>query len=459
MNNNPPNLQNNKKINYQYRPQSRQQAIILDVKTSLLLMALALTTLGFTSYYTLKNSNIISNYQAKTSTAPKTITTANTNLNNRVAAIGYIQTKQDPINLSATTFVEGARVQELLVKRTDQVKVGQIIAILDNRDRLLAAYNQAQKQVTVANARLQQVQAGAKTGEIQAQKAKFQATEAELQGQIDTQKAAIANLNAQLAGQTNAQKATINRLKAEVENATKECQRYKQLSVGGAISASEKDSICLKQTTSQDQLLEANVNLQRITNTLGEQINEAKSNLQRTINTLDQQIIEAQSSLEAVAEVRDVDVAVAMSELETAKSAVSKAEAELDLAYVRSPIDGQILQINTWAGETINNTKGIVTLGDTANMYVVAEVYETDINKIKIGQQATIDSGGITSKLTGTVEEIGLQIGTKDVLGTDPVADADARVVEVKIRLTPEASKQVTALTNLQVNVIINTNS
>jgi HlyD family secretion protein len=55
------------------------------------------------------------------------------------------------------------------------------------------------------------------------------------------------------------------------------------------------------------------------------------------------------------------------------------------------------------------------------------------------------------------VAEIGLQIGKKDVLGTDPVADADARVVEVKIRLDPSSSKQVADLTNLQVNVVIDT--
>nr|MDJ0649963.1 HlyD family efflux transporter periplasmic adaptor subunit [Xenococcaceae cyanobacterium MO_188.B19] len=132
-------------------------------------------------------------------------------------------------------------------------------------------------------------------------------------------------------------------------------------------------------------------------------------------------------------------------------------QADLELAYVKSPIEGQILEINTWSGELVNKTEGIVEVGNTENMYVVAEVYETDIARISIGQRAIITSGGIMPKLTGTVDDIGWQIGTKDVLSTDPVADVDARVVEVKIRLNPEDSQKVASLTNLQVNVIIET--
>jgi ABC exporter DevB family membrane fusion protein len=88
-------------------------------------------------------------------------------------------------------------------------------------------------------------------------------------------------------------------------------------------------------------------------------------------------------------------------------------------------------------------------------MDVVAEVYETDIHKVVIGQQATIKSQGLSSELTGKVTEIGLQIGKKDVLGTDPAADSDVRVVEVKISLDADSSQKVRTLTNLQVNVII----
>jgi len=51
------------------------------------------------------------------------------------------------------------------------VKTPQVITILDSRDCQQAALDQAQKQVRVAEANLAKVKAGAKNGEIQAQKA------------------------------------------------------------------------------------------------------------------------------------------------------------------------------------------------------------------------------------------------------------------------------------------------
>ncbi len=374
-----------------------------------------------------------------------------------VSAIGYLEPEGEVIKVSASAFREGARVEQLLVKRGEHITKGQTIAILDDRPRLQAVLEQAQKQVVANKARLAQVKAGAKKGDIEAQNAKFQEIQAELVGQINSQTASIANLKAQLQGQTNSQQANIDRLKAKLVNATKECQRYEFLLADGAIATSEKDRVCLLQETTQKQLTAAEVNLIEIKETLAQQISEAEANLARTKTTLTKQISQAEASFQAIAEVRPVDVSVAQAELEVAEAVVKRARADLALAYVKSPIAGQILEINTWPGEVVDKTEGIVEVGNTENMYVVAEVYETEIDRIRIGQRAIITSDGIKPKLTGTIEDVGWQIGTKDVLGTDPVADVDARVVEVKIRLHPEDSKQVANLTNLQVNVLIET--
>lgn len=375
---------------------------------------------------------------------------------NAVAALGYLEPQGEVINLSAPAFQEGVRVEQLLIKQGDKVKVGQVVAILDSRDRLQAALIQAQEQVRVVQARLEQVKAGAKQGDIKAQDARFERTKAELQGQIITQKATVASLEAQLQGEKSAQAATIERIEAELHNARTECGRYQWLYESGAVSASQRDSICLQEKTTRERLEEARATLTRIVTSRQEQINEATANLNRIVATEQKQIEEAQATLDAIAEVRPVDVQVAQAELATAQAAVQQAQANLDLAYVRSPREGQILKIHTWPGEIVSN-QGIIEIGKTDQMYVTAEVYETDISQIRIGQQATITADGVIEDLQGTVDEIGLQIATKDVLGTDPVADADARVVEVKIRLTPEDSQRVAGLTNLQVNAVIDT--
>ena len=66
---------------------------------------------------------------------------------------------------------------------------------------------------------------------------------------------------------------------------------------------------------------------------------------------------------------------------------------------------------------------------------------------------ATISSPALAAPVTGTVESIGLKVGRLDILGMDPVAEADARVIEVNILL--DDVEAVNALTNLQVEVEI----
>jgi HlyD family secretion protein len=188
--------------------------------------------------------------------------------------------------------------------------------------------------------------------------------------------------------------------------------------------------------------------------TIREQVNEVKATLNRIVKTGSEQTNEAKATLVSKAEVRPIDVQEAQAKVDSAIAAVERTQADLDLAYVRVPIDGQILKIHTRPGEVVGD-EGIADLGRTNQMYAVAEVYETDVGKVRLGQQTTITSKAFVGKLQGTVAQIGLQIDKKDVLDTDPAADVDARVVEVKIRLDPEDSKLVAGLTSLQVKVAI----
>jgi HlyD family secretion protein len=121
---------------------------------------------------------------------------------------------------------------------------------------------------------------------------------------------------------------------------------------------------------------------------------------------------------------------------------------------VRAPLAGQILKIHTRVGEKVS-AQGIAELGQTDRMMVVAEVYQTDVGKIQIGQTATISSQAFASEVKGTVAQIGLQVLRQNVFSGQPGENLDRRVVEVKIRLTPEDSKKVAQFTNLQVQVAI----
>ncbi|MDJ0590491.1 MAG: ABC exporter membrane fusion protein [Pleurocapsa sp. MO_226.B13] len=336
-----------------------------------------------------------------------------------VTALGRLEPSGEIIQVAVSSSAQGNQIEELSVKQGDKVQKGDIIAVLDSRDRALAALNQAREQVKVAEANLALVKAGAKTGEIQAQQA------------------AIARIQTERDNNIAAQQATIARIEAEVNNAQVEYQRYEQLYRDGAISASEKDSKYLTLATAKEQLAEAKANLNRIRS--GQQ----------------QQLAEAKATLDRIAEVRPVDVAIAEAEVRQAQAAVKVAQADLDKAYIKSPQAGTIIKILTRPGEIVSSDEGIVRIGQIDEMYAVAEVYQSDIGKVQLGQQVTVTSSAIDQKLTGTVETIGLEVERQEVVNTDPTANIDAKVVEVKVKLDEESSKKVAGLTNLLVNVQI----
>jgi HlyD family secretion protein len=140
--------------------------------------------------------------------------------------------------------------------------------------------------------------------------------------------------------------------------------------------------------------------------------------------------------------------------LDVARAELQRARAELERNQVRAPIDGQVLDVHARDGERVESD-GIVELGRTQDMYAVAEVYETDAGRVRVGQHATVRSPALPRPLAGQVDRVGLKVGKLDALGTDPAARTDARVVEVEIRLEPQASELAAALTHLQVEIEI----
>lgn len=336
-----------------------------------------------------------------------------------ISALGRISPKDEIITVSGSSAFPNARVARLFVKEGDRIRRGQTIAILENITQLQATVEQAKIDAKLVQARLDRVQ----TGDVK-------------QGQLAAQEARIANLEAQFRGEVAIQQAQIDRLEAEINSARNDFETLVPLAEDGAIS--------------QEYLNQSRLQLE----ILVEQLDAAKAVLNKINATFPSQILEAQATLDQLREVRPVDVRIARTELESAIAAVSRAEADLALAYIRSPLDAQVLKINTFAGESIRNG-GIVELAQTQQMYAIAEVYETDIGKIRPGQKAIITSGIFPKELSGIVEAIGSQIGKRDILSNDPTLDIDVRIIEVKIRLEPEDSRQVTLFINSQVEVKI----
>ncbi|MFM8004537.1 MAG: biotin/lipoyl-binding protein, partial [Dolichospermum sp.] len=120
------------------------------------------------------------NYQQKiTKKAQADISVTSTNV---IAADGYLEPKGEVISVSLPFGMERARIEKLKVKRGEWVKAGDIIAVLDSNGSMAAALENAHSQEQIASAQQELIKAGAKKGEIAAQKAKVLENRAELNG-------------------------------------------------------------------------------------------------------------------------------------------------------------------------------------------------------------------------------------------------------------------------------------
>ena len=174
--------------------------------------------------------------------------------------------------------------------------------------------------------------------------------------------------------------------------------------------------------------------------------NEAGRDVERNLATL--------SRFETGSELVQADIAVAQANLDAARIELVRAEQDLERAYVRTPLAGMVLGINARVGERPSNS-GIFDLGDTTQMTVEAEVHQTMIGRVSIGDPVSVSAEALGNGLSGVVSAIGLEIGRQSITSSDPAANTDARVVDVIIALDGPSSKQAQRFTNLQAVVRI----
>ncbi len=119
---------------------------------------------------------------------------------------------------------------------------------------------------------------------------------------------------------------------------------------------------------------------------------------------------------------------------------------------LRAPMDCLVLRVHSRVGERPGED-GVFEIGSNKSMEALIEVYESDVDRVKVGQLVTLTSenGGFKGILEGRVERISPQVRQRKVLSTDPTGDADARVVEVRVSLDPEYVRRVSRLTGMKV--------
>jgi len=268
------------------------------------------------------------------------------------------------------SFKISGRVEERVVSEGEMVKKGQLVARLEDVELAQeAALRRAE--VKAAQAALAELEAGSRREEIARAAASVQKAQArleELRSGSRPQEVAAANAAVYSA------KADAVRLKADYE-------RLSALFRKNAVSTREYDAARSAYEMAEARLKEA----------------EEESNLikegprKEEIAQAGAALKEATQQFELVKKgPREETIEQARARLEQTKEALGLAVTRLGYATLFSPLSGVVLSENIEAGEYVAPGTPVVTVGDLANVWLRAYINETDLGRVKVGQQVLV---------------------------------------------------------------------
>ena len=283
-----------------------------------------------------------------------------------------------------TSMVSG-QVAQVLVSDTQQVKKGDVLAIIDNRDAKIAV---AEAEAALTKAKRQYTQSSANSSSLSSQ-------------------ILIS------ADDINSAKAQVAQAEVALKQTQEEFARRQQLNATGAISKEEF-------TKSQSALDNAKAN-----------VDVAKASLAQT----ESKRKAAQSNLDAnealirgASQNSTPDVLVAQAKLDAALLDLQRTE-------IKAPLDGVVARRSIQVGQRIAPGASLMKIVPLAELYVDANFKESQLKNVKAGQKATLTSDlyGKDVEYHGTV--IGFSGGTGSAFALIPAQNATGNWIKVVQRL------------------------
>ncbi|HEV8553601.1 MAG TPA: efflux RND transporter periplasmic adaptor subunit [Casimicrobiaceae bacterium] len=211
----------------------------------------------------------------------------------------------------------------------------------------------------------------------------------------------------------------------------------------------------------------ANVNVARATleQMLAED-RDAEASLRRTRDLFAQKFV-SQSALDQAKARSDravAGVASGKAGLAAAEANARNAQVAVDYTLIRAPFDGIILSKSANVGDMVTpfssaaDSKGaVVTMADMSTLEVEADVSESSLSKISVGQptEITLDAlpdmrfAGTVSRMVPTVDRAKATVMTKvrfDLIDSRVLPEMSAKVSFLSQRVTPEQQKPFVAV-------------
>lgn len=386
--------------------------------SALLLGVVNLALLGGVAYLTLIRSN-----KSMDSTKVNVDEYAAADAGGKVAALGRLQPKSGVVNIFGPP---GDRVDALNFSLGSTVKKG---------DVLFAFSGELERRLAIDTLKAQKAEAN----KVREAAGKSKVAK---RNEIDAE---IRKGEAELGAQLAALNAKVEASKLQQARAAAELSRLETIRRNG-VSVAEMDFLQIKTLADQ-----AEIELRALEE-------------QKVLAKVQAEAAKAAALAKVATFEAEADRALALIPYESLNAAEAAAEAKLASATIRAPFDGKIVKVAAKPGDTVA-TFPLLQVADTSAMVVVAEVYESDVPRLrkaladaKASIAVEVNARNITGDgkaLKGTVTQADIApiIAKNTVFALDPRGDSDRRVIEVEVKLDAAGSKAAADFIGLQVRV------
>jgi membrane fusion protein (multidrug efflux system) len=326
-------------------------------------------------------------------------------------------------NISDVSPRIAGNVSAVYVVENQQVKEGDVLASVDPAD-LEIAVAQARAQVAGAQARVdaEDPSVPMTLSSNESALASAQSERAGSQASLSAARKEVEQTTAQLA------QAVANDRNAQLDK-----QRSEKLLAQGAVSQSDFDTrsnaaaassanvAALEQSLAgaKDRVLERQTQIAAIQSHLG----EIQSNSPRQVAT------------------RRASVVMRLAELDLAKAQLAQAERNLGYAKVSAPVAGIVAKKSLAIGDHVAPGQQVLAIAQTDGLWVTANYRETQLERIRPGQPASVHVDALGIDLHGNVDSVGGATGSRlSVLPPENASGNYVKVVQrvpVRIRLEP----------------------
>jgi RND family efflux transporter MFP subunit len=371
--------------------------------------------------------------------------------------------------------------------RLEQQKSGILMQQLQTR----GAVDQANASLRSMQSKLASSEAAARqqTAQTPTDIARAQTNVAAMQAALSTAQSNLKQVQASANLQVATAQETLTQARATAQNSALDLQRQQELLAKGFVAASVVDTARATNTISKSQVSAAEQNVQLIKEKVAadlqsarDQVTQAQQNVEAAraalagaqaetyldrakladVNDAREQVRQSQANL-SVAKgntaqdiLKQQDVAAAAEAVRQAMAQLDYNEAQMAKSFIRSPISGTVLQLASQQGETLAaglSAPTLIIVADLNRLQVDAFVDETDIGKVRLGQEADITVDAFPKKVfKGKI----IKIASGSTIQQNVVTyDVTITIDDKRRQLKPDMTASVTVRVGTRQNVLL----